>query len=115
MTKRQATAAGNRLLRRLKGTGWKVDVWENLGWQYAVRLDADPGNLSVYEDTDGRYSCLLGSDGCGGQGCWTTLGGRHKDPNAAVKKELASARAVVAKCQKAVESVAQHVEKGARP
>jgi hypothetical protein len=36
MTKREATAAAKALQKRLRGGGWRIQVWENLGWHYAV-------------------------------------------------------------------------------
>lgn len=36
MTKQQALKAGHALRKRLHGDNWKVNVWENIGWHYAV-------------------------------------------------------------------------------
>jgi len=36
MTRKRAIEEGKKLLKLMKGSGWKVHVWENAGWHYAV-------------------------------------------------------------------------------
>jgi hypothetical protein len=85
MTKKQAEKKGRALLRLMKGEGWKLDVWENLGWHYAVKSR----NISVHQDKDdGTFYCYLGESG--GLGIWHT--GKHfTDPNDAVSEQVKDA------------------------
>lgn len=58
MTKSQATIAGKRLLKKLRGDKWRLRVWENLGWHYAVETD----RIAVYGPSyagERCFSCLL--------------------------------------------------------
>jgi len=65
--------------------GWKVRVWENMGWYYCV-VDAS-GTLKVYPPLFGaKYSAFLGSGDVGGR--WSADG---KTPALAVKRVLAIA------------------------
>lgn len=93
LTRKEAEKAGKELLGRMKGEGWTLRVWENLGWQYCVRN----GPATVYPTHDGRFHCLLADeklsqDSCGfGASAWTTKEVRD-DPNDAVAVELQCAR-----------------------
>lgn len=51
MTEREARERGAKLLKKLPGKGWKLHVWENLGWHYEARLHG----LMLREDTS-RFS-----------------------------------------------------------
>jgi hypothetical protein len=89
-SRRNAEIAGNKLLKRMKGKGWKLKVWENLGWHYAVYLPiGDAWRLTVhpslYRDEE-AYFTLLGRGG-GGEPCWTPEGS-HPDPNQAVRDQM---------------------------
>lgn len=99
MTNVEATKRGKALLKRVKGRGWKLDVWENLGWHYAVRN----GPLTVYadrytKDRSMRYSTLLGGEPkdrhCGSLN-WSPPSKGYRDPNRAVRAQLKAARAYV--------------------
>ena len=92
-TKAQATKEGKALLKKMKGKGWKLNVWETMGWHYCVHLD----HISVWANTyrvGTLYSCLMGN-------CWNS--GRlewcdtfhSKDPNKAVAHMVRMARANV--------------------
>lgn len=99
-TKTEAQEAGKALLARMKGTGWKLDVWENLGWQCSVRN----GPVQIH-DHRGEYSCLVSDDlkdPAGGNGEWTT-NFSSKDPNKAAAHEIRSARRHLNRYTKAVE------------
>ncbi len=98
MGRKEAESRGKRLLKRMKGQGWVLDVWENLGWHYAV----ENGPLTVYGDhfpgANGTFSTLLGENEddrhCGSFN-WSPRGKRYKDPNRAVKAQLRLAREYV--------------------
>lgn len=91
MTQRNAEIEGNKLLKRMKGKGWKLDVWENGGWHYRVYLPVGVWNLSVYtspfrEET--KYYTLLGKGGSGGEVYWGARGLEFIDPNEAVRVQM---------------------------
>ena len=101
-TEKQALSLGNKLLNRMKGKGWKLTVWENIGWYYKVSL----GNICVH--SSGRcYSTLLAKnkefEGCGemfwsNDRCFT-------DPNEAVKYQMKIAQEFVDQCQKSITTI----------
>ncbi len=103
-TKKQAEAAGAKLLKKLKGKGWKIRVWENLGWHCA----AHNGALTVhYDSRDGTHSCLLSdrvNDHGAGQGYWTE-NYYPKDPNKAVARQMKLAREFITKLDRVVGAV----------
>lgn len=49
------------LLGAMKSKGWKADVWENLGWHYAVRHKGL--GVSIHEDLDQRKSLVYSAAG----------------------------------------------------
>lgn len=59
MTKSEATSAAKRLLAQMSGRGWKIRVWENMGWHYSV----ETRGLSVTEHLGlpiiYRFHCML--------------------------------------------------------
>lgn len=60
-TRREATVAGKKLLARMRGEGWKLRVWENLGWHISV----SSGPISVYEYvglSGNRYHALVSDE-----------------------------------------------------
>jgi len=100
MLKADATKKGKALLKRMRGKGWKLHVWENLGWNYSV----ENGPLSVSPASRTEFFCLLSDDvryTCGGLAMWTT-DFKSSDPNKAVAHAAASARKVVNRLEKAV-------------
>jgi len=104
-TKQQAEEAGRTLLAKLKGKGWKINIWETSAWHCA----AINSPLTVYYDewTD-KYDCLMAdevSEVHSGSLIWDKLTSKsYKDPNKAVEKAVAAAR-------KAFDSVAVAVMK----
>jgi hypothetical protein len=80
-TKKQTIAAGNKALKTLpnKGKGWRLRVWENLGWHFNLQR----GYASISESFGGEYYCLITDDpshlgsGCG---AWHDPGGSCKTP-----------------------------------
>lgn len=95
-TKVDAEIAGLKLLKKLKGKGWKLDVWENLGWHFKVqKVVFGTWTICVgqWDSINGKlkqdYDCMIGSHG-GGDGLWTRGGdSQHfNDPNVAVETEI---------------------------
>lgn len=99
ITEKEAHAKARELVKRLKGKGWKAEVWENLGWHWAARTD----HWNVFPSYDGdEFTCLLG-DGSSGKGLFHKTGEFYdKDPNKAVAKQLRYAKEALA------EFVAEH-------
>jgi hypothetical protein len=89
----QAKANAENLKRRLNGKGWKIEVYENLGWHFKVRNDY----LNVYgKEFADKYSCLMADtkEGAGGLSLWH-VNNYAKDPNVSVRKQIEHAEAVV--------------------
>jgi hypothetical protein len=86
MTKVEATTRGKQLLAKMRGLGWKLAVWENLGWHYKV----SNGDLGVYPNGHSKpyqtyYS--LGGNGSAGDLRWTE-GAKYSDPNRAAQEQV---------------------------
>lgn len=100
----RAIRKGKALLARMKGQGWKLEVWENLGWHYRVYA----GPLSVSEKRDRspefRYSAMMSErpdDHIGGSYAW--YGDTHSsDPNRTARKQLEIAEAALARLSECV-------------
>ena len=102
-TEKQAQQAGQLLLGKMRGTGWKLRVWENLGWHYSVSA----GPVCVHESADGGFFALVSDDpekAGPGASFWTRPGG-YTDPNravrAAVRRAVELTTRLVAVCQAA--------------
>jgi hypothetical protein len=92
MIESEAREKGNALLARMNGVGWKLRVWNNAGWHYAVRK----GPMEVFPSTiAGHFRCLLSDTDKAGHGypAWTT-DYAHEDPNEVVQHEVENARRV---------------------
>lgn len=104
MTKAQAERGAQALRRKLKGKGWKIKLWENMGWHYCLQL----GPLRVDRDrSDGFYSVLMGEkqeDNVGGSYLWLVRAG-FLDPNCAVTMQIRKARKTVDRLNALVNSV----------
>lgn len=102
--KAKAIEAGRALLKRMRGRGWKLRVWQNLGWHHSV----ERGPLTVYPLT-GRagYHALLSDNPEGthsGAMAWTPRGTRqHRDPNKAAAAAVKLARAYLKQATRAVD------------
>ena len=98
-TKRKAEAQAKKLLAKMKSPGWKIDVWENMGWHYCLRngvLTINPS--SVFP---GTFLCLIG-DGksSGGLSICTPMSAiRNKDPNKAIREQTEFAKSAINKYQ----------------
>jgi hypothetical protein len=76
-------------LKGIMGKGWKVKVWNNLGWHFSVHLD---NMIHVYEgfrDGDYKYHVMIGE----GSAMLAMLSPEtcdcyDKDPRNAVKKAV---------------------------
>jgi hypothetical protein len=109
----RAVRDADRLVKRLRGSGWRAEVWENVGWHFR----AVSGTVQVYGDRRGeggrlRYSCLISDDAGspeGGSVLWTDRcpDRCHDDPNEAVASMFASAVAATTRVLEAVYAAAR--------
>jgi len=107
MTKQEATRRGKALLARMKTKGWKLRVWENLGWHYS--LERPP--LSVYplyreEEESPSVGIMMTNkaDESGwGYPCWDYKAS-NKDPNKAVEAQIKEAQEYVNQLQAALDA-----------
>lgn len=102
-TKEQATKKGKALLKRMVGDGWKLRVWENLGWHFSVSLL----NLTIFDDCGNDYSAFLTTDEShrgSGEMFWSP-GKSFADPNKAVKYQLKIAQDFTNVCQKTISAI----------
>lgn len=115
MTKEQAIKAGRALLRRMRGKGWKVSVWENIGWHYSVVS----GPVSLSPVCGGRFMCLISDspDRAGsGLASWTEHGAGEKymrDPNKAVRRALRYMRDVIERYDECLQAASDAAGMGA--
>ena len=80
---RVAVVAARRLAARL-GPGWKVDVFENMGWHFSVVSRCD--RMKVHQD-GGTFTAYFGEPGPGGR--WVAAA---KTPRRAVARVVRAAR-----------------------
>lgn len=92
-TRAAAESAARRLLKKMKTDGWKIRVWENCGWHYALHN----GPVNLNESSPGSYFCLVGTrnDDAGGLAMWTDTEQYYEDPNECVAKALKCAHQVL--------------------
>lgn len=114
MDKTQAQRAGRALLRRMRGPGWRLDVWENAGdWCYAVRKGQDGvGGVSIYPASGGGFRAFMSNNGGFHGEMWYRMPGDFTppDPNVLVQAVLSTARTHVAECQRAIAVIADGFE-----
>jgi hypothetical protein len=88
-----ATAARARLP---KSQPWKIRVWNNIGWHYALHL----GPITVYSSYGNLFHTLIAGDithTSYGAGEWSWIGGagstHARTPLASVRKAVANVKA----------------------
>lgn len=91
-----AIAVSNALAREM-GAGWAPQVWENLGWNWAIISSC--GRIKVHP-SNGGYIAFLGEPGPGGR--WAEHG---KTAREAINAVLAAARAELARIGAILEGV----------
>lgn len=103
-----AQRLGKKVLKMLTNRrGWKIEVWNNLGWHVALRKNGL--NLYIQEDMFNRlsFSTLLSSDGsCSGETFWSPGHRSFKNPNSAIYHQLYVANRFIQRCQKTLKKVA---------
>ena len=87
--KAEATKHAKALLKKIKYPGFKIDVWHNLHWCYAVRSKHFSVNESVSLGSVIDYIAYMNhsGDGTGGHssGFFQTDVARASDPNTAIE------------------------------
>lgn len=95
-TKAEAMENAVALVSRMKGSGWRPVVFENMGWYWR----AVSGPVQVYPSDDGKFWAMIGSkpkDNVGGLAAWTPQRiANRRDPNRAVREALRVMEDVVA-------------------
>lgn len=104
-----ALRLGKATLKLLKNPfGWKVRVWENLGWHVALQKGGMNLHIHNYDSPRVTYSVLFSSDGgTGGESFWTMKDSdsHGSDPNVVINRQLRIAEKFIRQCSKAVEQV----------
>jgi hypothetical protein len=97
-TRAGAQAAGLAVKERLAGRGWKVRVWENLGWHWALHKGPLQIYPAAYRSGRGLLTALCaaawpdpGGHPSGGSSRWFLKKGR-RDPNAVVRDQVKECR-----------------------
>ena len=70
------------LIKKVKSIGWEIDIWENLGWHYAIKNRY----MHLHNIDNKYYYCLISNrpNGYGGMEIWTDKK-FFTDPNKAVQ------------------------------
>lgn len=103
-TKGAAERDGKRCLKKLHGTGWKLWVYENLGWHWRI----SNGSFTVYSSWKGYYWAMLVPS----YSLWTERNHPdYIDPNKAVRRALEYAKPfvqeyvdILAKAERSIET-----------
>ena len=112
LDKQQADKRGKALLDKMRGDGWKLDVWENLGWHYSVcngAMSVHASSLGAPEDgSEDTFFCLMGTDRDqshdSGHPAWGS-DFKSNDPNEVVLAQIRKAREVLNVYIKAVKHI----------
>lgn len=104
-TREEATRWGRRQLKRFKGKGWGLRVWNNMGWHVAFQNKGL--NVHTSRPAFGRttFYALLSDEagGSGGLAAWSPGSRYFHDPNKAAQAATVAARAYVNHLNIAVE------------
>ncbi len=106
-TKQDAELAARKLCDRLKGTGWKPRVWNNMGWHAEARNYCIRIHMTPYEN---KYSIFMSDyeGSCGGSGSWL-IRGEDSDPNRLVEVQMNAAMKYANALSKLVDTQAKAV------
>lgn len=103
LDKRTAIACGRALRDRMKGNGWVLHVWQNMGWHYMVRLGVMNVHVSRYRGVD-SYHTLFGYRHAGRPELTDAKSRSFKDPNRAVQAQVRFAKEHLRGLQEALDS-----------
>ncbi|MFA5766566.1 MAG: hypothetical protein WC919_01415 [Candidatus Paceibacterota bacterium] len=106
MTEVEARTKGTAMMRKLKGTGWKLSVHENCGWYFS----AHNKYISIHE-SHGKFFALFSikpeNVPCG-DSFWPDSG-HFDDPQEAVEAFMKEARFFLNNVRRAVDYTEKHV------
>lgn len=93
-SKSEAIALAKALKGKMETRGWRIRVWENLGWHYGIEsrwIHVYPASIgySAYLNSYGDYST---GDSCGYWNGSMMAVESSKDPNEAVARRICSAQ-----------------------
>lgn len=104
-TRAEATRWGRRQLKKFRGKGWRMRVWNNMGWHVAfhnhgLNVRCQP---SAFSHT--LFHALLSDEcrGSGGLAAWSPGYRQYRDPNKSAQAAIRAARAYVNHLNTAVE------------
>lgn len=102
-SKSEALAVGKEKLKLFATRkGWKINVWENLGWHLAF----DKGHLNLhYSPEDNSFMAFLSENNYGGDSIFWHESYSNKDPNKVIANKLRVAKAFVKRCQNVIAEV----------
>lgn len=97
-------------------TGWRIRVWENLGWHYQI----SKGTISIYEaykhidDPTSYHAMIAGEPGQNGHGlaAWSGDFFASSDPNEVVWRAIGEAVTYVNEITQAMEEAQKAMEIG---
>jgi hypothetical protein len=82
--------------------GWKINVWENMGWH----LSLDKGPISVhYSPLSNTFTAYLSADHSHGDSGFWHESYYHKDINKVIAHKLKVAKAFVKRCADVIAEV----------
>ena len=88
-TKNAARQAGRRLITKMNSKGWKLRVWENMGWHYSIRKGAVTLYETIYMSGEKVYDTLMSSSTPGaGEMYYDPRQKNFTDPNEAYFHQL---------------------------
>jgi hypothetical protein len=106
MAQAEALKAGKALLSKMKGRGWKVEVWKNGGYYHcAVRAP----HVAVYPGGKGYFAMVSPEAfACGTPVEWHD-DRYYRDPNVAARRAVEKARKIVGGHVKAIRKALEAV------
>lgn len=115
LSKQEAITLGRALRKRMRGAGWLLRVWQNLGWHYAVHR----GTVNVYVSHPDRrfprdrrsYWTLMGGDGFGKPELTDPSHPHFSDPNKAVAAQTKFALTYIGSLQAMVDALLDDVKR----
>ena len=90
-SEKEARVFGDKVWAKLKGKGWTIRVWKNLGWYVCWYLGRIALHCNTYGGKD-SFWCLISDVDDSHHGCsaWTSEF-HSEDPNEAVAHDIAHA------------------------
>lgn len=102
-SKSEALAIGREKLKLFNSRkGWKIQVWDNIGWH----LSFDKGHLNLhYSPSDDTFMAYLSENHYGGDSNFWHVPYSNKNPNKVIAHKLRVAKAFIKRCTDVVAEV----------